>query len=233
MSPHPALQAVLWDMDGTLVDTEPYWFAAEKELMARFGVRWSDEQAMELVGNALPDSARALQAAGADLGIREILDELLKSVVRAVQQKTPWRPGAREMLADLHSEGIPCAMVTMSETLLARVVADQLPEGTFRFLVTGEMVSLGKPDPEPYLLAAKLMGEELGASVDLDRVVAVEDSLPGVASAKASGAVTLTVPNAVEVPEQPGITRWETLAGRTVADLQALVVERASASLEV
>ena len=81
MAPNPALQAVFWDMDGTLVDTEPYWFAAEKELMARFGVTWSDEQAMELVGNALPDSARALQAAGADLGIREILDGMLDSVI--------------------------------------------------------------------------------------------------------------------------------------------------------
>ena len=230
MAPNPALQAVFWDMDGTLVDTEPYWFAAEKELMARFGVSWSDEQAMDLVGNALPDSARALQAAGADLGIREILDELLRSVVRSVQQEIPWRPGARELLADLHAAGIPCAMVTMSESLLARVIADQLPEGTFRFLVTGEMVALGKPDPEPYLLAAKLMGEELGTAVVMDRVVAVEDSIPGVASAKASGAVTLTVPNAVEVPEQPGITRWETLAGQTVEDLQALVAERVSAS---
>lgn len=230
MAPNPALQAVFWDMDGTLVDTEPYWFAAEKELMARFGVSWSDEQAMALVGNALPDSARALQAAGAELGIREILDGMLDSVVRSVQQEIPWRPGARELLAELYAAEIPCAMVTMSEALLAHVIADQLPEGTFRFLVTGEMVSLGKPDPEPYLLAAKLMGEELGTSMDLDRIVAVEDSLPGVASAKASGAVTLAVPNAVEVPEQPGITRWETLAGHTVEDLQALVAERVSAS---
>ena len=230
MAPTPALQAVFWDMDGTLVDTEPYWFAAEKELMARFGVTWSDEQAMELVGNALPDSARALQAAGADLGIREILDGMLDSVIRSVRREIPWRPGARELLAELYAAEIPCAMVTMSESLLARVIADQLPEGTFRFLVTGEMVSLGKPDPEPYLLAAKLMGEELGTSMDLDRIVAVEDSLPGVASAKASGAVTIAVPNAVDIPTQSGITRWETLAGRTVEDLQALVADRVTAS---
>ena len=229
MTPIPALQSVFWDMDGTLVDTEPYWFAAEKELMARFGVRWSDEQAMALVGNALPDTAAQMQAAGADLSVREILDELLASVVRSVRQDIPWRPGARELLADLVASGVPCAMVTMSETILAKEIADQLPAGTFRFLVTGEMVTLGKPDPEPYLLAAKLMGEVLGTSVDLDRVIAVEDSLPGVASAKASGAVTLAVPNAVDVPEQPGITRWQTLAGRTTADLQELVAARAAA----
>ncbi|WP_312178381.1 HAD family phosphatase [Arthrobacter sp.] len=228
MTPVPALQAVFWDMDGTLVDTEPYWFAAEKELMARFGVRWSDEQAMDLVGNALPDTAAKMQAAGADLGVREILDALLASVVRSVRQEIPWRPGARELLAELGAAGVPCAMVTMSETILAKEIAEQLPAGTFRFLVTGEMVTLGKPDPEPYLLAAKLMGEELGTDVDLDRAIAVEDSLPGVASAKASGAVTVAVPNAVDVPEQPGITRWETLAGRTVADLDALVAERAA-----
>ena len=228
MTPVPALQAVFWDMDGTLVDTEPYWFAAEKELMARFGVRWSDEQAMDLVGNALPDTAAKMQAAGADLGVREILDALLASVVRSVRQEIPWRPGARELLAELGAAGVPCAMVTMSETILAKEIAEQLPAGTFRFLVTGEMVTLGKPDPEPYLLAAKLMGEELGTDVDLDRAIAVEDSLPGVASAKASGAVTVAVPNAVDVPDQPGITRWETLAGRTVSDFEALMAERAA-----
>lgn len=224
----PALQAVFWDMDGTLVDTEPYWFAAEKELMARFGVSWSDEQAMELVGNALPDSAAKLQAAGAELGVREILDTMLASVIRSVRQEIPWRPGARELLAALTSAGIPSAMVTMSETVLAQVIADQLPEGTFRFLVTGEMVDRGKPDPEPYLLAARLMGKHLGTDVDLDRVVAVEDSLPGVASAKASGAVTIAVPNAVDLPEQAGVTRWNTLAGRDVTDLEALVEERSA-----
>lgn len=117
------LQAVFWDMDGTLVDTEPSWFAAERALMSRYGVEWSDEQATALVGKALPDSAAVLQAAGADLPIREIVDELVAAVVAGVRQSIEWRPGARELLAQVRAAGIPCVLVTMSEAPLAEAVA--------------------------------------------------------------------------------------------------------------
>ena len=117
------LQAVLWDMDGTIVDTEPYWIRAEKELVESFGGTWTTEQATALVGQALEYSAGQLQQAGVELGIREIIGHLTDRVAAEVRAAVPWRPGARELLAALREEGVPCAMVTMSETLLASAAA--------------------------------------------------------------------------------------------------------------
>lgn len=90
-------------MDGTIVDTEPYWIAAEHALVQAYGGTWSHEQAMQLVGQSLTFSAGILQEAGVRLEIREIIDTLTAEVIRNVQRKVPWRPGARELLDDLHS----------------------------------------------------------------------------------------------------------------------------------
>ncbi|MCG2622136.1 HAD family hydrolase [Arthrobacter sp. I2-34] len=218
----PRVQAVFWDMDGTLVDTEPYWIDAEQRLVERFGGYWSEELGRGLVGNALPVSAGVLQEAGVRLEIREIIDELIGSVVDRVRGRIPWRPGARELLAELSEAGIPTALVTMSEQLLAREIVDQLPRGSFDYLVTGDMVAQGKPHPEPYLRAV----EQLSAAqprVDKSRIIALEDSLPGATSAQAAGLVTVAIPHVVPVPRDPGRHHWDTLAGRGLADLEALV----------
>lgn len=220
------LQAVFWDMDGTIVDTEPFWFIAQRKLAAQFGVPWTEEQARNLIGNALDASARVMQEAGISMGIDEIIAMLTASVQAQVTQEALWRPGARELLAELRQQGIPCVLVTMSHRPLAAEVLSHLPEGTFDFIITGDMVTHGKPHPEPYLMAAQLLGREMG-QLSMDRVVAIEDSLPGVASAKSSGAVALGVPNLVDLPDTPGVTLWPTLRGKSVADLQGLVEARA------
>lgn len=218
-----ALHAVLWDMDGTLVDTEPYWFRAETLLTADHGVPWTHEQATALVGNSLPASAAILRAAGVDLDIRQIIDALIDSVVAQVREAVPWRPGAREMLAALRASGVPCAMVTMSEGKLASEIHRLLPEGTFEFVISGDMVERGKPHPEPYQLAVQQLSLNR-PYLSKSRIVAVEDSLPGLASATAAGVVTLGVPNMVALPDGPGHTLWQTLAGRSVADLESLLL---------
>ncbi|MGG7104280.1 HAD family hydrolase [Rhodococcus sp. 24CO] len=225
------LQAVFWDMDGTLVDTEPSWFAAERALMSRYGVEWSDEQATALVGKALPDSAAVLRAAGADLTIREIVDELVAAVVAGVRESIEWRPGARELLAQVRAAGIPCVLVTMSEAPLAEAVASALPPETFQLMVTGDMVEHGKPHPEPYLRARADLSALTGP-ISMDQVVAIEDSIPGLASAIAAGAVAVGVPNMVSLTEDPGVVLWATLAGKSVTDLEELVAGRA-ATLEL
>lgn len=217
-----SLQGVLWDMDGTIVDTEPYWIRAEKALVESHGGVWTTEQATQLVGQALEYSAGQLQLAGVDLGIREIIDHLTERVTADVRAEVPWRPGARELLAALRLEGIPCAMVTMSESPLANAVAQNLPEGTFEHLVTGDRVSAGKPDPEAYQLGFDLLAADV-PHLAKDRVVAIEDSLPGVTSALAAGLVTLAVPHFVALPPDARRTDWTTLEGRTPADLENLL----------
>jgi HAD superfamily hydrolase (TIGR01509 family) len=224
--PSSALQAVFWDMDGTLVDTEPYWIEAESELVASFGGVWNEELGKKLVGNALETSAAVLQQAGVDLGIREIVDRLIDAVTERVRGRIPWRPGARELLAELTEEGIPSVLVTMSETKLAAEVVRALPEGSFRHLVTGDMVTRGKPDPEPYQQAFDWLSGHLPGA-DKQYVVALEDSVPGVASAEAAGLVTVAIPHVVPVPPAPGRPHWDSLAGKSLADVERVLVRAA------
>jgi HAD superfamily hydrolase (TIGR01509 family) len=193
--------AVLWDMDGTLVDTEPYWIECEYELVAEFGGSWNDEKAHSMVGNDLRVSAAILRdEGGVDLPIDDIVNRLLDGVVARVQRKVPWRPGARDTLTALRKAGIPCALVTMSWTRFADAVVKTLPPGTFDVVITGDEVTHGKPHPEPYLTAANRLG------VRAKDCVAIEDSPTGVRSAVAAGCRTFAIPNVVDIPDGRGYT---------------------------
>ena len=216
----PPPSAVLMDMDGTLVDTEPLWMAAETELLARFGRPWTHEQALALVGSGLEDAARILQDHGADLGVTEIVDTLTDRVVASLAEVVPWRPGAVELLAAARAAGVPTALVTMSIRRMAEAVAASIPFPAFDVIVSGSDVAHQKPHPDPYLRAAAALG------VEIRTAVAIEDSAPGLASAVASGAVPVGVPHVVDLPEGDAWTLWPTLAGRGLDDLAALVAGR-------
>lgn len=218
------LQAVLWDMDGTLVDTEPYWIEAEYDLVERHGGSWSESQARQLVGQSLMFSAGLLQGAGVRLERREIVDELIGQVIGKVRRHIPWRPGARELLHSLYEAEIPCALVTMSEGPLAREIVSSLPHPYFKLHVTGDMVANGKPHPEPYLLALEQLADFV-EGITAAACVALEDSLPGATSAQAAGLTTVGIPHIVPLPDDAGRVHWTSLAGRTVADLEGLLGE--------
>lgn len=222
-----ALKAVLWDMDGTLVDTEPYWIDAEMELVAAHGGRWDLEQAHQLVGNALDDSARILQGAGVKLSEREIIDHLSGVVIARLREEMPWRPGARELLAELRGRGVRCALVTMSERAMASEVVAALDADYFEFLVTGDEVEHGKPHPEPYLKAMDQL-RRTDPFLTEANCAALEDSIPGLASAVASGAAAIAIPHAVAVAEGPRHTTWSTLVGKTLDDVASVVVAHAA-----
>ncbi|WP_343317315.1 HAD family phosphatase [Arthrobacter sp. TMP15] len=223
----PTLKAVLWDMDGTLVDTEPYWIAAEIELVRAHGGHWDEEKAMALVGNALATSAKILQEAGVQLSVREIIDHLSHRVIAGIRRQVPWRPGARELLAELASRGVRCALVTMSERNLASEVVSALDSEYFEFLITGDEVSNGKPHPEPYLMAVERLRQR-DPLLTARHCVALEDSIPGVASAVASGVATIAIPHAVPLPEDSRHTTWPTLAHRTYDDVTAVLLSHAA-----
>lgn len=196
-------------MDGTLIDTEPYWIAAEAELVAVHGGRWSDEQAHALVGCALPDGARVLQEAGVKLSVREIIDWLSERVASGVRQHIPWRPGARELLSALNEAGIPQALVTMSERSVVNDLLERIPQGTFQATVTGEEVERGKPNPEPYLKGLRLLSQHVGAELDPAYCIGFEDSDPGIRAASAAQLHAVLVPNATD----PGIGAWRRVDG--------------------
>ena len=207
-------RAVLWDMDGTLVDTEPYWMAAETSLVESFGGTWSHEDALQLVGSGLIDSAIILQNAGVAMEPEAIVSHLTDVVQESLRtQGVPFRPGARELLAELRDAGIPTGLVTMSLRRMALNVVDLIDFEAFDIVVAGDDVDNPKPHPEPYLQAAALL------DVDIADVVVIEDSPTGVRAGLASGAVTLGVPHIVSLEDLGAHELWPTLAGRGVSDL--------------
>lgn len=200
-------------MDGTLIDTEPYWMKAEKELVDSFGGTWTGEDGLALVGNGLWVSAEILRGRGVDLSADEIVVLLTDRVLDQIRAEVPWRPGARELLSAIRDAGIPTALVTMSVRRMAQYVVSAAGFDAFDIVVAGDDVTHSKPHPEPYLLAAELLG------VDAGQCVAIEDSAPGLASAIAAGTVPIGVPLHVSIAEGPGHTLWSSLEGRTLDDL--------------
>ena len=205
-------------MDGTLVDTERYWMAAEEELVESFGGRWTHEDALGLVGSGLWESARVFQAAGVDLDADTIVARLTARVQEQLAEHgVPWRPGARELLEALRQASVPTALVTMSVRSMADDVVRAIPFEAFDVIVTGDAVGNAKPHPEPYLTAANALG------VDVRDCVAIEDSPAGLTSAWSAGAVTVGVPNFLALEEAPAHVLWPTLADKSVADVAELV----------
>lgn len=214
----PSLSAVLWDMDGTLVDTEPYWMAAETPLVEQFGGTWTHENALALVGLGLEDSGRILQEAGVRMPVHEIVDTLTAEVMRMISRDgVPFRPGARALLSELKAQGIGTALVTMSLRRMATHIVDLIDFDAFDVIVAGDDVTRPKPYPDPYLQACATLG------ADPAHTVAIEDSPNGIRSAVAAGAVVLGVPAMVSLEGTGAAEVWPTLDGVRTADLAALL----------
>jgi len=203
--------AVLFDMDGLLVDSEPLWLQAETAVMARLGADWTTADQMQLLGGSLDRTVRYLLAKAARPAPPEVVAEWLMAGIaeRVRDHGVPLRPGARELLAEVEASGLPGALVTSSERRFMDAV---LARTGLRFdaLVCADDVSVTKPDPEPYLLAAKLLG------TDPARCFALEDSPNGVASAEAAGCRVIAVPSLVPIEPAPGRT-----VVRSLLDLRA------------
>ena len=224
--PQPApkervFSGVLWDLDGTIVDTEPYWVQAEHDLMSRYGLSWTSRQALQMVGNPLTTSAMILREHGLPMETEQIVQTLLRSVRAQLHRHVPFRPGAAELLEELRIAGIPSALVTMSYRSLAEAVVDYLPPGTFTAVVTGDEVPIGKPDPAPFRLGAQRLGYPPRSCV------AIEDSVPGLESAERAGTLAIGVPHMVPLEPHPQRLLISTLEGVTVEQLNHLARQKA------
>jgi len=210
--------AVLWDMDGTLIDSEPFWLLSESRLASDYGATWTAENGHELIGKSLYDSSALLKdrLSIQDLTVEQVIDRLTDEVVAHLRTSLPWRPGALELLMDLRQQGVKTALVTMSMRRMALAVVEQIPFHAFDVVVAGDDVVLGKPNPEPYLKAADLLG------VDPKQCIALEDSKTGLASAEAAGTLAVGIPNIVPIPQTPNRVVIPTLQGLTTSDLVRL-----------
>jgi HAD superfamily hydrolase (TIGR01509 family) len=209
--------AVLWDMDGTLIDSEPYWLASESEFASSRNSTWGPEDGLGVVGMSLYESSKLLKArVGTDLEPQQIIDEITNGVLNRLDESIPWRPGARELLMLLRDNSIKTALVTGSMHRMAQRVAEAIGFDAFDIIIGGDDVSKGKPHPESYLTAAALL------EVDPTHCVAFEDSLIGITAAEAAGTKAVGVSHIVEIPAQPGRILWQTLEGVQIEDLRAL-----------
>lgn len=212
------LKAVLWDMDGTLIDSEPFWFDEEMRLMADAGATWTESDALAMVGSAIPTTAAAMQARGLDLEVDEIIDALVSAVSERIARDIPWQPGVPELHASLRGSGARSALVTSSPLRVAEPLLAAAP-GWFNVIVTGDSVVNRKPDPEPYERAMD------GLGVEPSECVAIEDSLPGIASALAAGVVTVAVQHHISLDETGAHRVVTTLEEMTEEALRALHAE--------
>lgn len=209
--------AVLWDLDGTIIDSEPYWLLSEQRLVEEFGGTWSEADGFALIGAGLSNAAEHLQGFGVDMPVDAIVRRMVDEVDEMNAKQIPWRPGALELLRSIHDAGIPQVIVTMSYRTTANFIADEV--GLFAGVICGEDVTHSKPHPEPYQMGAALVG------ADPRDCVALEDSVPGSASAVAAGAVTIALPLHVPLPESENYTIWHTMVGRDVSHIREVFAE--------
>jgi HAD superfamily hydrolase (TIGR01509 family) len=209
---------VLFDMDGTLVDSEKVWTVAQDELAAHLGGELSPAARQAMIGTNMALSMRILhEDVGVDADPAESVRWLEARVKELFGDGLVWRPGAADLLAAVRAAGIPTALVTATHRHLVEVALMTIGAANFDAVVAGDDLDDTKPHPAPYRTAAALLG------ADPVRCVAIEDSPNGIASALAAGCAVLGVPCEVALDEQPGVTLVPSLAGIDVTDLGRLL----------
>jgi HAD superfamily hydrolase (TIGR01509 family) len=223
------VRAVLFDMDGTLVETEEYWGEALFALARRYGGRLSEAGRRKTIGSSMRVSMDVLDA---DLGLRRSEEQRAEDG-RWVEETTArlmaaggisWRPGAAAVVSAVRAAGLTTALVTttprsLAETVLESIRAD-LGEDPFDVTLCGDEVPARKPDPTPYRQAMAAL------AVDPAQCVVIEDSTAGVTSGLAAGAAVLGVPSLQPLAPAPGLTLRDSLDGVGVRELQAVLVAR-------
>jgi HAD superfamily hydrolase (TIGR01509 family) len=188
------MSAILFDMDGTLVDSEPLWFQAEKQVMAEVGSTWEQSDQINCLGGPMEKTERYMQERSGNIKpfgyfserLNDVMDEKLKHELKLM-------PSALELLLDCKSAQIPMALVTASTGRQMRAVLERFPTGIFASTVSKDDVEHSKPDPAPYELAAKQLG------FDIKKCLVLEDSITGVESGLRAGAQVIGIPHLVQM----------------------------------
>lgn len=211
------MQAVLFDMDGTLINSEPYWLIAETELMSRFGHKWSDFDQAYCIGGPLPKvGAYMSQLAEGAADPQFFETELVRLVAEQFLQGLEFMPGAEELVHDLLAAQIPMALVSASPRLLVDSAIALLPSGTFISSVSNQDVRVSKPDPESYLLAASHL------NVDITHCLVLEDSKTGIDAGLSSGAVVIGIPHIITYPPSKRLHLRPDLIGLTTEHVREI-----------
>ncbi|MFB7570995.1 HAD family hydrolase [Streptomyces sp. NPDC093064] len=220
MAEGSALQAVLLDMDGTLVDTEGFWWDVEVEVFAALGHRLDDSWRHVVVGGPMTRSAGFLiEATGAAVSLAEVTTLLNEGFEARIDGALPLMPGAARLLAELSEQRIPTALVSASHRRIIDRVLTSLGPQHFALSVAGDEVSRTKPHPDPYLLAAA------GLGADPTRCAVIEDTVTGVAAAEAAGCRVVAIPSVAPIPPAFRRTVVPTLEDVDLPFLRGLMTE--------
>ncbi|AWK07857.1 hydrolase [Streptomyces spongiicola] len=194
-----ALQAVFLDMDGTLVDTEGFWWDAEREVFADLGHELDEAWRDVVVGGPMTRSAGYLiEATGADITLAELTVLLNERFEHRIARGVPLMPGAERLLAELAAHNVPTALVSASHRRIIDRVLASVGRDRFALSVAGDEVPRTKPHPDPYLRAAR------GVGADPSRCAVIEDTATGVASAEAAGCRVVAVPSVAPIAPADG-----------------------------
>ena len=208
------MSAILFDMDGTLIDSEPLWLKAEIEVMAEVGCHWDEQDQINCLGGPAERTERYMQERIQNIKPHGYFIKRLHEVMRArITSELDLIPNALSLLKECKDAGIKTALVTASSRDLMTIVLKRFPPGTFDVVVSGDDVEKSKPDPAPYLLAAKQL------SVDILKCLVLEDSLTGVQSGLSSGAKVIGIPHLVQMSEHPNLRVISSLDEITLSDI--------------
>ncbi|MEV6974887.1 HAD family phosphatase [Kitasatospora sp. NPDC093806] len=215
------LQAVLLDMDGTLVDTEDFWWQAEATLFAELGYELTAEDRAQVVGGPMSRVIDHLLAStGVDLSPADLTVLINQRFVDLLGGGVPLMPGAERLLNTLAAHGVPAALVSASHRHIIDIVLRSLGAEHFAFSVAGDEVPRTKPHPDPYLEAARRLG------ADPARCVVVEDAPTGVRAAEAAGCPVIAVPSVAPIEPAPGRLVLDSLERVDLELLRSLVASR-------
>ncbi len=213
-----ALQAVLLDMDGTLVDTEGFWWDAEVDVFGEMGHRLDESWRDIVVGGPMSRSAGFLiEATGADIGLAELTVLLNERFEARIAEQVPLMPGAERLLSELARHNVPTALVSASHRRVIERILRSLGPERFAMTVAGDEVPRTKPHPDPYLLAAGSLGAHPS------RCAVIEDTATGVAAAEAAGCRVVAVPSVGSIAPAPGRTVVRSLEDVDLAFLRSLI----------
>lgn len=221
-----SFEAIFFDMDGTLVDTEPYWLASETELMARFDYSWSLDDQKSCLGGPLSRVGQYMFDRAKANSPQFFVEELIELVAANFALEINFMPGARELLEEIRLEDIPCALVSASPRRLVNSALGHLGEGYFALSISSDDVEKSKPDPDPYLTAARQLG------VDIENCLILEDSKTGIASGQASGAWVLAIPHIVTIEPDSRTVIVDSLVEFNLSKVFSLFNDRISNELK-
>jgi HAD superfamily hydrolase (TIGR01509 family) len=192
--------AVFFDMDGLMVDSEPEWLLSEIEVTKPFGYAWLETDQIACLGGPLSKVGQYMfDKCGQEQSPEFFTQTLIDTQVARMRGNTPTMPGAVKLVRELQSHGVKTALVSASPRNIVDAVLDNLGHDLFPFSISSDDVLKTKPDPEAYLKAADMSG------TNISNCLVFEDSITGMSAAIASGAYLIAVPHLVPIEESPRV----------------------------